>query len=110
MAGLGKNLALGCGVTVGFFVLLELILMAAGVQPLYNRTDPYVGFSGYAPLFVERTPPSGEPVRYHPRILVLAGASSQATVVETWAGEGVFRLSIGLEDPEDLIRDLDSVL
>jgi Flp pilus assembly protein TadD len=62
MAGLGKNLALGCGVTVGFFVLLELILMAAGVQPLYDRTDPYVGFSGYAPLFVERTPPSGEPV------------------------------------------------
>jgi len=27
-----------------------------------------------------------------------------------WAGEGVFRLSVGLEDPGDLIRDLESVL
>ena len=27
-----------------------------------------------------------------------------------WAGEGIFRLSVGLEDAEDLIRDLDRVL
>ncbi len=27
-----------------------------------------------------------------------------------WAGDGVFRLSIGLEDADDLIRDLESVL
>ena len=27
-----------------------------------------------------------------------------------WAGEGVFRLSVGLEDPEDLIEDLDRAL
>ena len=27
-----------------------------------------------------------------------------------WAGDGVFRLSVGLEDPEDLIADLARVL
>ena len=27
-----------------------------------------------------------------------------------WAGDGVMRLSIGLEDPVDLCRDLDAVL
>ena len=27
-----------------------------------------------------------------------------------WAGEGVFRLSVGLEDPADLIADLDRAL
>ncbi|MEM6546342.1 MAG: PLP-dependent aspartate aminotransferase family protein [Pseudomonadota bacterium] len=27
-----------------------------------------------------------------------------------WAGDGLFRLSVGLEDPADLIRDLDQVL
>jgi cystathionine gamma-synthase len=27
-----------------------------------------------------------------------------------WAGEGVFRLSVGLEDPADLIADLARVL
>jgi len=27
-----------------------------------------------------------------------------------WAGEGIFRLSIGLEDAEDVVRDLDRVL
>ncbi|HYO72353.1 MAG TPA: hypothetical protein VEU33_40410 [Archangium sp.] len=27
-----------------------------------------------------------------------------------WAGDGIFRLSIGLEAPEDLIRDLDQAL
>ncbi len=27
-----------------------------------------------------------------------------------WAGDGIFRLSVGLEDPEDLIADLDRVL
>jgi len=55
-----KNLALGCGVAIVFFVLLELILMAAGVTPLYKRTDPSVGFSGYAPLFLKNTHQNGE--------------------------------------------------
>jgi Flp pilus assembly protein TadD len=62
MAALAKNLALGLGVTTAFFLLVELILLAAGVVPLYQRTDPYVGFSGYAPLFLKRTPSVGEPV------------------------------------------------
>ena len=30
--------------------------------------------------------------------------------IREWSGEGVFRTSIGLEDPEDLIRDLDQAL
>ena len=62
MVELGKKLALGCGVTIAFFALVELILLAAGVVPLYERTDPYVGFSGYAPLFLKHTPPGGEPI------------------------------------------------
>ncbi len=62
MVELGKKLALGFGVTAAFFVLVELILMAAGVVPLYERTDPYVGFSGYAPLFLKRTPSGQEPI------------------------------------------------
>ncbi|NNE47696.1 MAG: tetratricopeptide repeat protein [Rhodothermales bacterium] len=57
-----KRLALGCVVALAFFVVIEVILMAAGVVPLYERADPYVGFSGYSPLFVERTMPDGERV------------------------------------------------
>ena len=38
----------------------------------------------------------------------LSGAGAEA--YRTWAGDGVFRLSIGLEDADDLVRDLDSVL
>jgi methionine-gamma-lyase len=34
----------------------------------------------------------------------------QAASYRDWAGPGVFRLSIGLEDADDLIRDLDAVL
>ena len=33
-----------------------------------------------------------------------------AAAYREWAGPGLFRLSVGLEDPDDLIRDLDSVL
>lgn len=57
-----KNLALGCGVAIVFFVLIELILMAAGVKTLYERTDPAVGFAGYAPLFIKHTQPNGEEI------------------------------------------------
>jgi len=35
---------------------------------------------------------------------------AQAAAYRDWAGPGIFRLSIGLEDAEDLIRDLDAVL
>ena len=38
----------------------------------------------------------------------LEGQSADA--YRDWAGEGVFRLSVGLEDAEDLIADLDRVL
>lgn len=57
-----KNLALGFGVTLVFFVLIELILMVAGVKTLYQRTDPAVGFAGYAPLFVKHTEPNGDQI------------------------------------------------
>ena len=57
-----KNLALGFGVTLVFFVLIELILMIAGVKTLYERTDPAVGFAGYAPLFVKQTQPDREQI------------------------------------------------
>ena len=57
-----KNIILGFGVAVVFFVLIELILMVAGVKTLYERTDPAVGFAGYAPLFVKHTEPNGEEI------------------------------------------------
>lgn len=57
-----KKLAMSCGVTVTIFVLIELVLLVFGVVPLSDRTDPYLGFSGYSPLFVERTSISGEPI------------------------------------------------
>jgi tetratricopeptide (TPR) repeat protein len=62
MAALAKKLALGFGTTIVFFALVELILLAAGVEPLYERTDPYIGFSGYAPLFIKSTSPDGKPI------------------------------------------------
>ncbi len=57
-----KNLALGIAVALVFFILVELVLMVAGVTPLYKRTDPSVGFAGYAPLFVKHTEPDGKQV------------------------------------------------
>jgi len=35
---------------------------------------------------------------------------AQAAAYRDWAGPGLFRLSVGLEDADDLIRDLDGVL
>src|SRR5210317_1350514 len=57
-----KNIALGLGVTVVFFVFIELILLVAGVKSLYQRTDPAVGFAGYAPLYIKQTKPNGEDI------------------------------------------------
>jgi len=48
----------GLLVAAGFFVLLELLLIACGVRPVGYTSDPYVGFSSYSPLFVEES--SGE--------------------------------------------------
>ena len=55
-----KNIAFGLAVALGFFLAVEGILWISGVEPLYKRTDPYVGFAGYSPLFVERKTPDGE--------------------------------------------------
>lgn len=57
-----KNMATGIAVALAILVVIELVLMAAGVTPLYKRTDTSVGFEGYAPLFVRHTQPDGEQV------------------------------------------------
>ncbi len=44
---------------VGFFVLLEVLLALIGVAPILYSEDPYVGFAGKIPLFVEV--PGGRP-------------------------------------------------
>ena len=54
MIGFVKRLAFGLVVAAGFFALIEVILSVVGVVPLYERADPYVGFSGYSPLFHQR--------------------------------------------------------
>ena len=38
------------------------------------------------------------------------GQTFTAESYRDYAGDGVFRLSVGLEDPEDLIADLEQVL
>ena len=57
-----KNIAFGLAVALGLFLILEGILWISGVEPLYERADPYVGFAGYSPLFVEKRTPEGEHV------------------------------------------------
>jgi tetratricopeptide (TPR) repeat protein len=42
-----------------FFASVELLLALLGVRPLNETEDPYVGFSGSAPLFEEHTGPDG---------------------------------------------------
>ncbi len=54
-----KKLQFSLIVTVLFFLALELILMIAGWQPILYEDDPYVGFFGLNPLFVETTGPDG---------------------------------------------------
>jgi len=48
--------------TAAFLVLLEGLLALLGVQPLAADSDPYVGFAGHLPLFVETTGADGRPV------------------------------------------------
>jgi Flp pilus assembly protein TadD len=59
MISILKKFVLGCGVASVFFILVEVILMASGIEPMYDRTDPSVGFSGYAPLFTNQTKANG---------------------------------------------------
>ena len=57
-----EKVAFALAVVLLFYAAVEGILFVAGVTPLNDRTDPYVGFAGYAPLFVETTTPEGERV------------------------------------------------
>jgi cystathionine beta-lyase/cystathionine gamma-synthase len=36
--------------------------------------------------------------------------AEQKNAIREWVGDGIMRISIGLEDPEDLIADLDQAL
>ena len=54
-----KKLLFGAIVTALFFVVLEGLLAVAGVRPRAFEEDPYVGFSGRSPLFVEVREPDG---------------------------------------------------
>lgn len=55
-----KNFAIGLAVALSFILTMEVLLWIFGVEPLHERTDPYVGFSDYSPLFVEKELPDGE--------------------------------------------------
>ena len=59
MTGIVKNAAAGLTVALVFFLTLEGLLYLSGVEPLHERSDPYVGFAGYSPLFVEKTAEDG---------------------------------------------------
>ncbi|NLF72552.1 MAG: tetratricopeptide repeat protein [Candidatus Anammoximicrobium sp.] len=48
--------------TAVFFGLLELTLLALGVDPAFQESDPGLGFSGQSPLFTPSESPSGQPV------------------------------------------------
>ena len=50
----------GLGIAALFFLLLEGVLMMLGIQPMHREQDPFVGFSGHVPLFLETTAPGGE--------------------------------------------------
>ncbi len=60
--GWGKKILFSALICCLFFVALETTLWLIGVAPYFNRNDPLVGFSGYAPLFVEQTAPDGSRV------------------------------------------------
>lgn len=53
-----KQVAFGVVVVAAFFALLEGVLAIAGVRPVVETEDPYVGFAGL-PLFVEESQPDG---------------------------------------------------
>jgi len=80
---------LGCGVALVFFILIELILMAAGVKSLYERTDPAVGFAGYAPLFLKHAQPNGA---------LLIDVKSKKTIDISAFSSGTYILQIQIED------------
>lgn len=56
---IAKKLLFAGVATVLFFVLVEASLALLGVSPKAYEEDPYVGFSGRSPLFVEVRLPDG---------------------------------------------------
>lgn len=56
---LKKRLILSAFTTVSFFVILEIGLAVVGIRPAVNTDDPFVGFSGYAPLMAHSTAEDG---------------------------------------------------
>jgi tetratricopeptide (TPR) repeat protein len=44
------------------FALLELVLLAAGLRPIAETEDPFVGFAANLPLFVEQRDRGSEPL------------------------------------------------
>ena len=59
---LGKQILFTVIIYVIFFILLELILSLAGLKPVILTEDPFVGFSGNVPLFVEERRDDGTAV------------------------------------------------
>ncbi len=57
-----RKLLYGAFATAAFFGLLELTLLAFGVDPASHESDPLIGFSGQSPLFVHSESPSGQPI------------------------------------------------
>lgn len=55
-----KKLLFSLLATVLFFALLEVALWLCGVQTVASTDDPYVGFAGNLPLFVEQTDEQGQ--------------------------------------------------
>jgi cystathionine beta-lyase/cystathionine gamma-synthase len=51
---------------------------------------------------------------YYPTAMYVDNATyldaEQKAAIRQWVGDGIMRISIGLEDPEDLIADLDQAL
>jgi len=57
-----RKLLYGAVTTVAFLGLLELTLLALGVDPAFQEPDPWVGFSGQSPLFIPSESPTGQPI------------------------------------------------
>ncbi len=56
---LRKKVAFSLVSVLIFFTLLELALMAWGIDPVLQTEDPFVGFSGSVPLYVSDTGTAG---------------------------------------------------
>jgi tetratricopeptide (TPR) repeat protein len=56
---LKKKLFLSAFTTVSFFLILEIGLAIVGIRTVVNTDDPFVGFSGYAPLMAHSTAENG---------------------------------------------------